>query len=191
VPSGDVGLVTILVAFAVVIAAVVLEFTMSGRYARTYGGSRRAAWGAVVVGTSDNWHFCSASRPSRARLSQRHAVPLRHVLQWAPDPQRRPASGRPVRDWRQRGDRSGDPWSGIDELIADGGRRRGATEFPADMASGRCVYARTVTSADRAWYQWSLGGWPAPAWPSVADAPRPPGHAWGAGLRMRAQGASW
>jgi uncharacterized protein YqgC (DUF456 family) len=50
VPTGDVGLVTLLVASALVIAAEVLEFTVSGRYARKYGGSRRAAWGAVVGG---------------------------------------------------------------------------------------------------------------------------------------------
>lgn len=50
VPAGDVGLVTLLVVSALVIAAEVLEFTVAGRYARTYGGSRRAAWGAVAGG---------------------------------------------------------------------------------------------------------------------------------------------
>lgn len=50
VPTGDVGLATLLVASALVIVAEVLEFTVSGRYARKYGGSRRAAWGAVLGG---------------------------------------------------------------------------------------------------------------------------------------------
>lgn len=31
--------------------AEVIEWTLSGKYARKYGGSRRAAWGAVIGGT--------------------------------------------------------------------------------------------------------------------------------------------
>lgn len=50
VPAGDVGMVTLLLASALVIVAEVLEFSVAGRYARKYGGSRRAAWGAVVGG---------------------------------------------------------------------------------------------------------------------------------------------
>jgi uncharacterized protein YqgC (DUF456 family) len=50
VPTGDVGLVTLLIASALVIVAEVLEFSVSGRYARKYGGSRRAGWGAVLGG---------------------------------------------------------------------------------------------------------------------------------------------
>jgi uncharacterized protein YqgC (DUF456 family) len=36
-----------------VLAAIaeVIEWTLSGKYARKYGGSRRAAWGAVIGGT--------------------------------------------------------------------------------------------------------------------------------------------
>ena len=30
--------------------AEILEFTLSGRYARKYGGSRRASWGAIIGG---------------------------------------------------------------------------------------------------------------------------------------------
>lgn len=50
VPAGDVGLATLLMASVLVIIAEVLEFTVAGRYARKYGGSRRAAWGAVLGG---------------------------------------------------------------------------------------------------------------------------------------------
>ena len=50
VPAGEIGLVTLLVASALVVIAEVLEFSVSGRYARKYGGSRRAAWGAVIGG---------------------------------------------------------------------------------------------------------------------------------------------
>ncbi|MBL0938175.1 MAG: DUF456 domain-containing protein [Gemmatimonadaceae bacterium] len=50
VPDGSVGLITLLVASALVIVAEVLEFTISGSYARKYGGSRRAGWGAMLGG---------------------------------------------------------------------------------------------------------------------------------------------
>lgn len=50
VPMGGVGLTVLLVAGALVVLAEVLEFTIAGRYARKYGGSRRAAWGAIVGG---------------------------------------------------------------------------------------------------------------------------------------------
>lgn len=45
-----VGAATIVI--VVVLAAVgeVIEFTLGGRYARKYGGSRRAAWGAILGG---------------------------------------------------------------------------------------------------------------------------------------------
>lgn len=40
------------VLFAIALAAVgeVIEFTLGGRYARKYGGSRRAGWGAILGG---------------------------------------------------------------------------------------------------------------------------------------------
>lgn len=50
VPDGSVGLITLLVASALVVVAEVLEFTIAGRYARKYGGSRRAGWGAMLGG---------------------------------------------------------------------------------------------------------------------------------------------
>jgi len=50
VPAGGVGLVTLLIAAVLVIAAEVLEFTIAGRYTKQYGGSRRASWGAILGG---------------------------------------------------------------------------------------------------------------------------------------------
>lgn len=50
VPSGGVGVFTLVVVAGLVIAAEVVEFSVSGRYARRYGGSRRASWGAVLGG---------------------------------------------------------------------------------------------------------------------------------------------
>lgn len=50
VPTGGVGLVTFLIAAALVIVAEVLEFTIAGRYTKQYGGSRRASWGAIIGG---------------------------------------------------------------------------------------------------------------------------------------------
>ena len=50
IPSGGIGLVTLLVVGALVIVAEVLEYTIAGRYTRQYGGSRRASWGAIVGG---------------------------------------------------------------------------------------------------------------------------------------------
>lgn len=50
VPTGAVGTTTVVVAGALVVAAEVVEFAVAGRYARLYGGSRRASWGAIVGG---------------------------------------------------------------------------------------------------------------------------------------------
>jgi hypothetical protein len=49
-PQGGVGLWTLAGAGALVVVAEVLEFTISARYTRAYGGSRRASWGAVLGG---------------------------------------------------------------------------------------------------------------------------------------------
>jgi uncharacterized protein YqgC (DUF456 family) len=38
------------VAVAIAVAAEVIEFLIGGRYARKYGGSRRAGWGAILGG---------------------------------------------------------------------------------------------------------------------------------------------
>jgi uncharacterized protein len=50
VPTGSVGLSTVLVASGLVVAAEVLEFVIAGRYARRFGGSRRASAGAIIGG---------------------------------------------------------------------------------------------------------------------------------------------
>jgi uncharacterized protein YqgC (DUF456 family) len=50
VPTGSIGMITVLVVGALVVVAEVLEFTIAGRYARQYGGSRRASMGAIVGG---------------------------------------------------------------------------------------------------------------------------------------------
>lgn len=50
VPTGGVGLVTLVSASIIVIIAEVLEYTIAGRYTRRYGGSSRASWGAIIGG---------------------------------------------------------------------------------------------------------------------------------------------
>jgi uncharacterized protein len=49
--AGDpIGWFTLIAVSALAVAAEVLEFTMTGQYARKYGGSRRAGWGAIIGG---------------------------------------------------------------------------------------------------------------------------------------------
>jgi uncharacterized protein YqgC (DUF456 family) len=50
IPAGGIGMWTLGGAAVLVFAAEVLEFTISGRYTRRYGGSRRASWGAILGG---------------------------------------------------------------------------------------------------------------------------------------------
>lgn len=50
VPLGGIGLWTLIGASILVIIAETLEFTITGRYTRKYGGSRRASWGAILGG---------------------------------------------------------------------------------------------------------------------------------------------
>lgn len=45
-----VGAVAIVVVVGLAIAAEIAEFLLGGRYARRYGGGRRAAWGAIIGG---------------------------------------------------------------------------------------------------------------------------------------------
>lgn len=45
-----VGWPTILVLLALAVVGEVVEFVLGGKYARKYGGSRRAAWGAILGG---------------------------------------------------------------------------------------------------------------------------------------------
>lgn len=44
------GIITLLGLTALAVVAEVLEFLTAGRYARKYGGSNRAAWGAIAGG---------------------------------------------------------------------------------------------------------------------------------------------
>lgn len=50
VPAGPIGPVTVGIAAVLVVVAEVLEFTIAGRFARQYGGSRRASLGAILGG---------------------------------------------------------------------------------------------------------------------------------------------
>lgn len=50
VPGDPIGWFTLVAVSILGIVAEVLEFTMSGQYARKYGGSRRAGWGAIIGG---------------------------------------------------------------------------------------------------------------------------------------------
>ena len=47
----SVGTVTLIAIGAIAIVAEVIEFTLAGTYARKYGGSKRASWGAIIGGT--------------------------------------------------------------------------------------------------------------------------------------------
>jgi uncharacterized protein YqgC (DUF456 family) len=47
----SIGIVTIVAITLIAIVAEVLEFTLTGTYAKKYGGSRRASWGAIIGGT--------------------------------------------------------------------------------------------------------------------------------------------
>jgi hypothetical protein len=50
VPAGDIHFGTIAGAAGLALAAEFIELSVTARYARRYGGSRRAAWGAVIGG---------------------------------------------------------------------------------------------------------------------------------------------
>lgn len=50
VPAAPIGWLAVGVGFAIALVAEVLEFTLSASYTRKYGGSRRAAWGAILGG---------------------------------------------------------------------------------------------------------------------------------------------
>ena len=47
---GSIGVVTLAGIVILGVIAEVFEFTLSGQYARKYGGSRRASWGAMIGG---------------------------------------------------------------------------------------------------------------------------------------------
>jgi uncharacterized protein len=50
VPGDPIGWFTLVAVAVLALVAELLEFTMTGRYARKYGGSRRAGWGAIIGG---------------------------------------------------------------------------------------------------------------------------------------------
>jgi uncharacterized protein YqgC (DUF456 family) len=50
VPGDPIGWVSLIAVAVLALIAELLEFTMTGRYARKYGGSRRAGWGAIIGG---------------------------------------------------------------------------------------------------------------------------------------------
>lgn len=50
VPDGGVGYFTVGALWALAIVSAVIEMSLSARYAKKYGGSRRAGWGAVIGG---------------------------------------------------------------------------------------------------------------------------------------------
>lgn len=50
VPHGAIGLTTVVVMGVLMVIAEVLEFMLAGRYARKFGGSKRAGWGAIIGG---------------------------------------------------------------------------------------------------------------------------------------------
>ena len=45
---GTIAMTTVAAVAGLAVVAEVLEFTLAGRYARRYGGSRRAEWGAII-----------------------------------------------------------------------------------------------------------------------------------------------
>ena len=50
VPGEPIGWVTLIAVAVLAFVAELLEFALTGRYARKYGGSRRAGWGAILGG---------------------------------------------------------------------------------------------------------------------------------------------
>lgn len=49
-PGGAIGLTTVILIGAMMVVAEVLEWILAGRFAKKYGGSKRAGWGAIVGG---------------------------------------------------------------------------------------------------------------------------------------------
>src|SRR4051812_10937873 len=48
VVPGSIGIVTVCAVAVMALVGEVIEFTLTARYARKYGGSRRASWGAMI-----------------------------------------------------------------------------------------------------------------------------------------------
>jgi uncharacterized protein YqgC (DUF456 family) len=47
----SIGWITLVGVTVIAVIAEIFEFTLAGQYARKYGGSRRASWGAIIGGT--------------------------------------------------------------------------------------------------------------------------------------------
>jgi uncharacterized protein YqgC (DUF456 family) len=47
----SIGWITLVGITAIAVVAEIVEFTLAGTYAKKYGGSRRASWGAIIGGT--------------------------------------------------------------------------------------------------------------------------------------------
>lgn len=47
----SIGWITLVGVTAIAVITEIFEFTLAGQYARKYGGSRRASWGAIIGGT--------------------------------------------------------------------------------------------------------------------------------------------
>ena len=50
VPGGAIGLTTVIGVGVLMVIAEVMEWVLAGRFARRYGGSKRAGWGAIIGG---------------------------------------------------------------------------------------------------------------------------------------------
>jgi uncharacterized protein len=50
VPAGGVGWFTVIGVTALAMLGAIADLALAGRYARKYGGSRRAGWGAIIGG---------------------------------------------------------------------------------------------------------------------------------------------
>lgn len=47
----SIGVFVLVATTAIAVAGEIFEFTLAGKYARKYGGSKRASWGAIIGGT--------------------------------------------------------------------------------------------------------------------------------------------
>src|SRR5437588_3810032 len=50
VPGDPIGWVTLVIVGVLALVAELLDISLTGSYARKYGGSRRAGWGAIIGG---------------------------------------------------------------------------------------------------------------------------------------------
>ena len=50
VPGGAIGLMTVIGVGVLMAIAEIMDWVLAGRFARKYGGSRRAGWGAIIGG---------------------------------------------------------------------------------------------------------------------------------------------